>query len=74
MPSQRLPTRPASEAGAHEDEYVSVQTFTTQVRGAFIDRDPYTRLVKYSNVNDFRADNETWEKIPCNAAPPDACQ
>jgi hypothetical protein len=56
---------------AHEDEYVSRATFPEGVddpdkvvnRGAFLDRNPYTRLITYSNLNDFRATNETFEKM-----------
>jgi len=53
------------------DEYVSKATFSEGLtdkdkgvnRGAFLDRNPYTRLITYSNLNDFRATNETFEKI-----------
>jgi hypothetical protein len=44
-------------------EYVSRRTFTDHIRGTFLDRNPYTRLVTYSNLNDFRAQNETFDKI-----------
>lgn len=47
----------------HEGEYVSRRTFTDHIRGVFLDRNPYTRLITYSNLNDFRARNETFEKI-----------
>lgn len=56
---------PATGPDAHPDEYVSVQTFTGPIRGAFVDSNPYTRLAQYGNLNDFRADNETFQKIPC---------
>lgn len=38
---------PASlyDANAHPDEYVSVRTFADHMRGAFLDRNPYTRLI-----------------------------
>jgi hypothetical protein len=47
------------------DEYVSAMTFADDLvnRGAFLDRNPYTRLVTYSQLNDLRADNETFDKI-----------
>jgi Chondroitinase B len=50
---------------AVEDEYVSATTFAGDLvnRGAFLDRNPYTRLVTYSNINDLRAENETFHKI-----------
>jgi hypothetical protein len=56
---------------AHEDEYVSTVTFLEALtdgdkvvnRGAFLERNPYTRLITYSNLNDLRATNETFEKI-----------
>jgi hypothetical protein len=56
---------PASlyDANAHPDEYVSVRTFSDHMRGAFLDRNPYTRLIKYSRLEDFRAANETFESI-----------
>ena len=50
---------------AVDDEYVSAMTFADDLvnRGAFLDRNPYTRLVTYSNINDLRADNETFDQI-----------
>lgn len=50
---------------AVEGEYISAMTFTEDVvnRGAFLDRNPYTRLVTYSNLNDLRAANETFDRI-----------
>jgi hypothetical protein len=53
------------DSDAHAAEYVSAMTFTEDFvnRGAFLDRNPYTRLVTYSSLNDLRADNETFEKI-----------
>jgi hypothetical protein len=50
---------------AVEDEYVSATTFAGDPvnRGAFLDRNPYTRLVTYSNINDLRAENETFDRI-----------
>lgn len=47
----------------HEGEYVSRRTFTGFVRGVFLDRNPYTRLISYSNLNDLRARNETFDRI-----------
>lgn len=59
-----IPASSLDEA-AVDDEYVSAMTFTDDLvnRGAFRDRNPYTRLVSYSNINDLRADNETFEQI-----------
>jgi hypothetical protein len=56
---------PASryDAHAHPEEYVSVDAFTDSIRGAFLDRDPYTRLITYSRLEDLRATNETFEQI-----------
>jgi hypothetical protein len=48
---------------AHPDEYVSVTTFTDFIRGVFLDRNPYTRLITYSKLKDLRANNETFAKI-----------
>jgi hypothetical protein len=55
---------------AHPDEYLSVRTFTPGgegahlKHGAFMDRDPYTRLITYSRLEDLRADNETFGRLP----------
>ena len=54
---------PASGPGALPDEYVSRRTFTDSVRGAFLDRTPYTRLITYSRLEDFRATNATFDQI-----------
>jgi hypothetical protein len=50
----------ASDSGALPDEYVSVKEFASSVRDAFLDRNPYTRLIEYSKLEDFRAANETF--------------
>jgi hypothetical protein len=53
------------DPAAHPHEYVST-TVLTQARvnrGAFLDRNPYTRLITYSNINDLRAANQTFENI-----------
>jgi hypothetical protein len=59
VPAQQL------DAAGVDEEYVSAATFTEDPvnRGAFLDRNPYTRLVTYSNINDLRASNETFEHI-----------
>ncbi|GIJ59299.1 right-handed parallel beta-helix repeat-containing protein [Virgisporangium aurantiacum] len=56
---------------ARDDEYVSATVFTGDLvnRGAFLDRNPYTRLLTYSNLNDLRASNETFEPIVDDADP-----
>lgn len=53
---------------AHAEEFVSVQTFgASRVnQGAFLDRNPHTRLITYSNLNDLRAANQTFAAIPLN--------
>lgn len=53
---------------AHADEYISTETFANAPndpvnRGVFLDYHPYTRLITYSNLNDFRSDNETFDLI-----------
>jgi hypothetical protein len=55
---------------AHPDEYISVEMFTQEFvnRGAFLDRNPYTRLITYSKLEDLRATNQTFDKL--NAADP----
>ena len=47
----------------HSDEYVSKIRVTGFVRGAFLDRQPYTRLITYSTLEDLRATNETFDTI-----------
>lgn len=56
------------DAAAHAEEYISKATFPITVddsvnRGAFLDRNPYTRLITYSRVKDLRAAGETFDKI-----------
>ncbi len=52
---------------AHPEEYVSVMTVPENsrdgIRGAFLVKKPYTRLINYSNINDLRTTNETFTKI-----------
>jgi len=47
----------------HSDEYVSKIRVTGFVRGVFLDRQPYTRLISYSTLEDLRATNETFDRI-----------
>jgi hypothetical protein len=53
-----------------EEEYVSKKIFALDSnndrvnRGAFLDREPYTRLITYSRLEDLRAKNETWDLLP----------
>ena len=54
---------------AHEDEYVSRRRFltgeSTGVRhGAFVDREPYTRLISYSCLADLRSENQRFGRLP----------
>jgi hypothetical protein len=56
------------DPAAHPDEYVSKTTFPVVPdnpvnQGAFLDRNPYTRLITYSRLEDLRATNETFDKI-----------
>jgi hypothetical protein len=52
------------------EEYVSRKIFVLDSsedrvnRGAFLDREPYTRLITYSELNDLRAENQTWDRLP----------
>ena len=52
-----------------EGEYVSVKPIPeanpteNRVRGAFVDRHPYTRLISYARVEDLRATGETFPKL-----------
>ncbi|MGH9162006.1 MAG: hypothetical protein ACRD2X_18720, partial [Vicinamibacteraceae bacterium] len=56
---------PASlyDPNAHPDEYVSVTKLAAHVRGVFLDREPYTRLITYSRLEDLRSENETFDSI-----------
>jgi hypothetical protein len=62
---------PASlyDPDAHPDEYVSTIAFADHIRGVFLDRNPYTRLITYSRLEDLRADNETFEPITADDDP-----
>lgn len=57
---------PATGADAAPDEWVSDQAFDrgaaedTISRGVFVDREPYTRLLTYSRLEDLRAANQRW--------------
>lgn len=63
---------PASrhDRDAHPEEYVSRDAFVLDSsrdrvnRGAFLDREPYTRLITYSRLEDLRAENQTFDKLP----------
>src|SRR5262245_10384300 len=64
-------TNPADPA-QHPDEWVSTAPLPSgalPMVGAFLDP-PYRRLVSYSTDRDFRADNQTFDKI-FNVDPPD---
>lgn len=62
---------PASltDPDAHEDEYISRPSFALPsendrvFRGAFLDREPYTRLITYHRLDDFRSENQTWNEL-----------
>jgi hypothetical protein len=52
---------PSDRDGARPDEWVSRRTYVADgMRGAFLDRNPYTRLISYSRLEDLRADNQTF--------------
>jgi hypothetical protein len=60
---------------AHADEYVSTRHFpsgeATGVRhGAFVDREPYTRLITYSRLEDLRAENQRFGRLRLNDTTP----
>jgi hypothetical protein len=61
---------PAQDPEAHQDEYVSARTFPMVgeqddvSHGAFLDREPYTRLITYSRLEDLRATNQTFGRLP----------
>jgi hypothetical protein len=68
---------PASgDPGAHQHEYVSCRTFPVngdqdEIRhGAFLDRESHTRLITYSRLEDLRADNQTFGRLPLDHAMP----
>ncbi|MEO8627705.1 MAG: right-handed parallel beta-helix repeat-containing protein [Betaproteobacteria bacterium] len=60
------------DPAAHPEEYISVGTFNQDFvnRGAFLDRNPYTRLITYSKIEDLRAPNQTFDKIGAADARP----
>ena len=65
----------AKEPGAHADEWVSTQAYSTRgkdsaSRGAFLDREHYTRLLTYSRLEDLRAGNQTWDEMAGDDARP----
>jgi hypothetical protein len=47
----------------HADEFVSRTSVTGFVRGAFLDRHPYTRLITYSRLEDLRAPGDTFARL-----------
>jgi hypothetical protein len=60
---------------AHTDEYVSRCRFpsgeSTGVRhGAFVDWEPYTRLITYSCLADLRAENQRFGRLPLDDETP----
>jgi hypothetical protein len=67
---------PASltDPAAPPDEYVSTVPVTDFVRGAFLGRNPYTRLITYSDLADLRAANETFGVIAAPATDPRCAQ
>jgi Right handed beta helix region/Protein of unknown function (DUF1565) len=54
---------------AHPDEYLSRGIFPADSsqnrvnRGAFLDREPYTRLITHSRLEDLRAENQTFAEL-----------
>ena len=60
----------ATDPDAHPDEYVSTRSFPVVgdqdlvKHGAFVDREPYTRLITYARIEDLRAVNETFGRLP----------
>jgi parallel beta helix pectate lyase-like protein/uncharacterized protein DUF1565 len=57
---------------AHIDEFVSRDPLPLNSvkdlvnRGAFLDGEPYTRLITYSRLEDLRADNQTFDRVSLN--------
>lgn len=62
------------DSHAHDDEYVSHCTFALDSPhdrvnlGAFVDREPYTRLITYSRLEDLRVSNQSFGKLPLDDA------
>jgi hypothetical protein len=60
---------------AHPDEYVSKDAFPREGeqdnvdRGAFVDLARYTRLITYSRIEDLRATNRTFGRLPVEVGP-----
>jgi hypothetical protein len=66
-----------SDPAAHHEEYVSKLPFLGQgeqdrvEHGAFVDLERYTRLITYSRIEDLRATNQTFGRLPVVQAPQD---
>lgn len=62
----------ATGPDAAPDEWVSTQSYArgspedTISRGIFVDREPYTRLLTYSRLEDLRAANQRWARDDAN--------
>jgi hypothetical protein len=62
---------PCTDPGAVADEYVSANTYSTETDfGTFLSTG--TRLLWYDRVEDFRASNESWVKVPVSDPRPGA--
>jgi hypothetical protein len=61
MISGERPTR-IGRGPFNHDEYISIDSYprgdNDKARGSFHERDPYTRLISYSRLEDLQADNQ----------------
>ena len=56
--------------GEADGEYVTRDQYPVGTEfGAFLGPAPYTRLITYSNINDLRADNQTFGPLPDGVGP-----
>jgi hypothetical protein len=59
-----------SDRAAHPDEYISRKSFAVVgeqdrvTHGAFVDLERYTRLITYARIEDLRATNQTFGRLP----------
>jgi hypothetical protein len=67
------------DPAAHPDEYMSRKSFAVVgeqdrvTHGAFVDLERYTRLITYARIEDLRATNQTFGRLPVSQRPQEEC-
>ena len=67
------------DPAAHPDEYISRKSFAVVgeqdwvTHGAFVDLERYTRLITYARIEDLRATNQTFGRLPVSQRPEEEC-